>query len=384
MHMKRLLVAGVTGMLFALILAACSSKAAGPAPEVGVVVGNRANSAPLGAANLSANLVSDWVAEGAVVSVVVPDGQPGLVATLDLAATGPNALYRTEMATAQTHRALTSLLTARATSPQADTLGAITLAARAVIGGGGARRVVVFDSGLSTVAPLAFQNGVLYDTPQAVVSFLRVTDELPDLHGVAVTWYGLGQVSAPQQPLTAAEQNRLAAIWSAVLDAAGARSVDIVSTPLAAAPQPSGLPVVSTVPVQPATSLVGHAPSTQPGLVVNLGPSAVHFVPNEATYLDPSHAEAVLAVVAHEIEAGGYHQVTLTGTTALPPGITLSKARAEAVADTLVADGVPASEITTVGAGEHFPGFVNDISPTGVFEPAPANEDRLVIVTASR
>jgi len=386
-HHRSLRAAGsalVAAALLAAGLAGCGTSSAAQVAEVGVVAGQLANNVPVAVSAEVESLAQHWVNEGAQLSVVVPDGQPAVEADLDLATTGPNSLYDREEAAANQHAALGALVGAKATTPQANPLGAITLAARAVRDAPGVKQVVVLNSGLQTVAPLSFQYGLLNEQPGAVVAYLRRTDELPDLHGVKVTWLGLGETSRPQPPLSTAELRRLRSIWVAVLDAAGASSVHVIASPLPSTPPVRGLPAVTTVPVTPPGTLKDLPQATRSPLVINLDPASVSFVPNEAEYLDPGEADAVLAVVAHQIRSGGYLHVNLTGTTALPPGITLSYARARRVAETLIGDGVPASSITVHGVGIHFAAFVADISPNGAFNPVAANQDRLVIITANR
>jgi hypothetical protein len=359
-----------------VMLTGCGSHPAQPVAAA-VVIGQRANSIAFNGSSALQDLVHEWVADGAQVAVVSAGGVPTVVRSLDLAITAANGLYQQEDTAAEQAAVLTDLLRTRAATPQADPLGAITLAARSVIDGIGEREVDIVDSGLQTTAPLAFQYGLLDESPATVVAFLRASDELPDLHGVDVIWYGLGQTEAPQDPLTAADYSRLRDIWSAILHASGAASVTIVSAPLPSATEVADLPPVTPVPIKPATS-----PDPGSALVVTLDPTSLDFVPNEAQYLDPARADAVLAVVAHEIRAGGFHHLVLTGTTALPPGITLSVARARQVAETLIADGIPASSIAIRGVGTDFPAFVPD-DVGGVFDATAAALDRLVIVTAT-
>jgi hypothetical protein len=339
------------------------------------VIGQRSNSVAIGDSPQLDALVQRLVAEHAEVSFVVCDGQPALVHTLELAVSAPNPLYARQETAADQQLAETTVVATRATSPEADPLTAIGLAGRAVADGFGARQVVVFDSGLQTVAPLRFQDGLLGESPAAVVAFLRATDELPDLSGMSVTWYGLGQTRAPQESLTTAAFEQLQAIWKAILHASGASSVSINVAPLPLANDPGNLPPVSLVPIAPVGSLIRS-------LVVSLDPTSVDFVPNEAVYRDPAQADEVLADVAREILAGGFHHVLLTGTTALPPGLALSFARAERVAETLAGDGVPSSSLTVRGLGTRFTGFVPDLNPGGSLNDAAAQRDRLVIITA--
>jgi hypothetical protein len=315
------------------------------------------------------------VAEHAEVSVFVCDGQPELVRTLDLAVSAPNSLYARQETAAAQQLAETTVVSTRATSPEADPLTAIGLAGRAVADSSGARQVVVYDSGLQTVAPLRFQDGLLGESPTSVVSFLRATDELPNLSGTSVTWYGLGQTRAPQTALTTAAFEQLQAIWTAILRASGVAALSIDVAPLPLASDPGNLPPVSLVPISP----IGSSPE----LVVTLDPTSVDFVPNQAVYRDPAQADEVLAVVAREILAGGFHHVLLTGTTALPPGHALSLARAVRVAETLASDGVPSSSLTVRGVGTAFTGFFPDVNPDGSLNDAAAQRDRLVIITAT-
>ena len=307
---------------------------------------------------------------------MICDGQPALVRTLDLAVSAPNPLYARQETAANQRLAQTTVVSTTATSPEADPLSAIGLAGRAVADGSSARQVVVFDSGLQTVAPLRFQDGLLGESPAAIVAFLRATDELPDLSGISVTWYGLGQTRAPQTALTIAALKQLQAIWQAIMRASGASSISLDVAPLPLANDPGNLPPVSLVPIAPIGSL-------SRALVVALDPSSVDFVPNEAVYRDPAQADEVLAVVAREILGGGFHHVLLTGTTALPPGHALSLARAERVAETLASDGVPFSSLTVRGVSNRFTGFVPDVNPDGSLNNAAAQRDRLVIITAT-
>ena len=44
---------------------------------------------------------------------------------------------------------------------------------------------------------------------------------LPDLTGVRVRWYGMGEVVAPQESLDEAAKARLTEIWKTVIETAG-------------------------------------------------------------------------------------------------------------------------------------------------------------------
>jgi len=375
-RLARLLAAG--GLVCAgPLLAGCRSQPLAPGAQVAVVAGQRSNSSVIEESPQLDGLISGLLAQRAQVSVIVPDGEPSVRQAFSLSVSAPNSLYRQREQAAVQQLLTQSILNAKALSPQADLLGAIALGARAVVGGPGARRVVIVDSGLQTVAPLEFQLGLLGERPSTVVAFLREQGELPDLRGTRVQWLGLGDVRAPQQQLTIAAYRQLRSIWLAILRASGAASVSIDPAPLPTATDPPALPWVTPVPIRQPGAL-------QRSIVVALDPSSVDFVPNESTYLDPGRAQTILAALARQILAGPYRHVTLIGTTALPPGIELSSARATQVERTLGEDGVPTGWMRVRGLGCcSWPGFVPDRNPDGSLNNAAAERDRLVIVTAT-
>jgi hypothetical protein len=45
---------------------------------------------------------------------------------------------------------------------------------------------------------------------------------------------------------------------------------------------------------------------------------------------------------------------------------------------------VPAQDIGVIGVGEDFPGFISDVNPDGSLNNAAAQQNRLVIITATQ
>src|ERR1035441_1649963 len=115
-----------------------------------------------------------------------------------------------------------------AAAPQADVLGALSLAAEATPAGG---NIVVIDSGLQTAGQLMYQNpGVLMSPPSDVVKFLRAGNLIPRLSGRHVLLYGFGYTAAPQAALDQPERENVAAQWKAIV-AAGGACVTVNTTP---------------------------------------------------------------------------------------------------------------------------------------------------------
>ena len=257
--------------------------------------------------------------------------------------------------------------------PQADVLAALNLAASAT---GPDGNIIVVDSGLQTVAPLEYQQpGLLMAPSSDVVTFLRQSNLLPDLSGRHVLLSGFGYTASPQPPLNEAQRNNVVSQWEVIVRAGGG-CVTVDTRPNTAA-EISGLPPVSIVapPATPVFSNCGTIPLEDAG--------TVGFNAGTATFRDPSAAMATLSQLADKLKQGTGH-ITLIGSSSSEGGDTLNKTlsqeRAQAVERVLVSLGIPASRLTTVGDGSHWPGRVRDIGPGGVLLPGPAERDREVIV----
>lgn len=241
----------------------------------------------------------------------------------------------------------TALAQARATAPEADTLGAIAAAARAMEGRAGrTRRIIVVDNGLQTAGELRLQSPrALFSDSTELVDSLAAGRRLPDLTGVEVTWVGLGSSAAPQQVPDERPRANLRDLWTGIIEKAGGRVTFAGSLPDGAAAQ-TGLPPVAAVDV----SDEPIAPADPCPTVFD---DQVGFMANKAEFRDPQRARDVLQPIAAGL-ATRAQSARLVGYVAQPERVTLrplSLQRAEAVRDLLVELGVPASLLTAEGGG---------------------------------
>ncbi len=315
---------------------------------------------------------------GPTISLIGIDGRPSLVASAAFASDAefPDAVDRDRETFLATFGDAVSSV--RATEPEADVLAALAMAARAARDGGSTGTVVLVDSGLQTVPPLDFsQPGLLDAAPAEVVEFLDRTGAIPDLSGLTVLLAGIGDTTAPQQPLDVARQAALVELWSGIARSGGAACVHAASAPRGSEPV-SGVPPVSTVEVPAPPSF---DPSSR--IVLPDNPT-VGFVPGQAILRDAEAAADVLQPVADWLAADPQRQARITGTTArhgsLESQIALAVERAETIKQRLVELGADPSRITTDGVGSEFPGYVPDQGPDGGLLPGPAAQNRSVII----
>ncbi|MDL5155683.1 OmpA family protein [Actinomycetospora termitidis] len=354
-----------------------------PVGPMAIAVGGRANEPEPGlpgAVQQAAITVVSGAADQKVqpkFTVVSVDGRPTVAGSDTYRTDAGNAIAAQDDQNAFLSGLGDAISQLRAQTPEADTLGALTLAGRSVQGSRPGT-VVLVDSGLSTVAPLDFRTeGLLAAPVQDVVSSLRDANALPSLNGATVVLAGIGDVAEPQGPLDTSQRASLVALWRGIAEAGGASCVAVVDEPRSG-DAPSDVPPVSTVALPP-------PPTITPGRSTALpDDGSVGFRPDTAEFRDENAARGVLGPFADFVKQGPTHRLALTGTTARAGSpasqVDLSTRRAEAVKGLLVSLGAAADRITTKGVGSQFPGYVNDVGPGGRQLPGPAATNRKVIV----
>lgn len=204
--------------------------------------------------------------------------------------------------------------------------------------------LLILSSGLSTAGGFNLRDVGWDANPRTVATQLRQRGLLPRLAGWRVDFSGLADVAGRQTALPLPQRSTLTAYWMAICHAAGAAAcgTDDTIRPDPASRSSTPVPVV---PVPAVTPVFG--PRDSAGLSV---PAAELFAFNSAGLL--GGADSILRPLVGRALAR--HQlVTITGY-ASPDGgsaaynLALSRARALAVRNRLVALGLPPSQISQV------------------------------------
>jgi OmpA-OmpF porin, OOP family len=379
--------AAVAGLGLALAaVAGCSSASAAPTALPGtclsgarvpltIVVGERSNVPSIQFPSAVSSLVNTAAKDREPITLIRIDGEPKVTPLAAFSTTDVSSgAIQQDIGNyvAGVFQILTSSRM-HAAAPQADVLGALSLAASATPPGG---NIVVIDSGLQTAGQLMYQEpGVLMSPPSDVVKFLQQGNLIPGLSGRHVLLYGFGYAAAPQAVLDQPERENVIAQWKAIV-AAGGACVTADTTPNTNA-EMAGLPAVSAVPLPlpPVFKACGTTVLSNDG--------SVGFDDGNATFRDPAAARSTLNNLAAVLRQGT-EAITLIGSTSTEGGDAindpLSTQRAAAVKSVLISLGISGSRITVIGDGAHYPGRVPDIGPNGQLMLAQAEQDREVIV----
>jgi outer membrane protein OmpA-like peptidoglycan-associated protein len=331
-------------------------------------------------------LLTSAVENQAAVAVVTVDGSPAMTRlgryTID---TDNDSRHHDDMT-----RALGSIRkavqAAAADSNGSDLFAGIKIASdfiRAAAGSAADGYIAVIDAGLPDTGVIDMTRpGMLAADPTEVAK--SIDADLRGLHlkGMNVTLVGIGYTSSPQVPLTAAHSDAVSTFWQDLLKAGGA-TVESMSSPRTGKPPTMPFttrPVGLRKPPQPPKV----RPCTTTTLVYD-DASPVGFEPNSNDFRDSDAAETVIRGIARWLLGGPDRTVVITGTTARVDTeanqVRRAKERAQTFGAKLVEHGVRPAQITTRGAGSHFPGYVQDHTSDGKLDPLAAVKNRSVRLT---
>lgn len=318
---------------------------------------------------------------GSISSVIV-DGRPSVHCSYNIAApdVSVDKTKRAQIAKENAAAIIAACSSAAAKTPEADTLGAITLSAQALSSAkdGEVKKMVVYDSFVSTTSYLnMLKNNFFNADTETVVNKLKAKSAIPDLTGIDITVVGMGQVCDEQADLPADYQAKLEELWRAIFEAGNANSVTVDKMPLAEVINDADLPEVSEVPM-PAKGI------DDIGGYYTFNNDTVKFLPDSCVFADESAAVSALADMANEIKANPSMNITIAGTTASADGdgVALSKSRAEAVKSILVSEfGISGDRIDTLGLGKKDCAFrVDDTNADGTLNESVAPQNRAIYV----
>lgn len=372
---KNMLVTLFILILFTMSTTACSNDA-NPAPSesLAIVTGVRSNVNNIANSPVLKNHIEKAIQNNGHIVLVSVESKPRVYLSSSLKMPETKGYSKTKINTI--HEELNAEIRhyvaseGQATSPEADILESISLAADVLANTSNAskKKMLILDSGLSTVNYLNFTSGLLNDniTTDEIVKRLEKEKAIPDLsHVDLVEWAYLGQSAAPQEVLNKKQEAKLLEIWGTVLRLAGSKESVFLREVLPNNPY-KNLPNVSCIQAD------AQAINIQPMKYIVLNDDKLSFVGDEATFIDENSARQTLKEVAKELDSYPENQIYVVGCTASSNGKNpdftqaLSTSRAETVIRVLTEYGICRDRLIPVGLGErHTSWRVNDLDVNG-------------------
>jgi len=281
---------------------------------------------------------------GGSASLVITDGNPQVIGPVRFDEEKANSVQQEKTDKKKSAEVAEMVKSAAASTPETDLISALSLSARlAASGTAEDKQIVIRHSGVNTADSLPMQELDLVSSDITdLIDQLDAEALIPDLQGVKIHFFGLGDVAGSQQALSKKQVKWLQSFWQSFFERSGAEvtfHADIVS----------GNALTNEHSVTPVTPAEGVN-------FVKFSSKKVEFKPDSDDFLDEETARSAIAEVAAQMKEGSAHYI-IAGSTAKVDNPTqdgparLSLLRAQAVRQVLVDAGVDAERLTCVGLG---------------------------------
>lgn len=281
---------------------------------------------------------------GGSASLVITDGNPQVIGPVRFDEEKANSVQQEKTDKKKSAEVAEMVKSAAASTPETDLISALSLSARlAASGTAEDKQIVIRHSGVNTADSLPMQELDLVSSDITdLIDQLDAEALIPDLQGVKIHFFGLGDVAGSQQALSKKQVKWLQSFWQSFFERSGAEvtfHADIVS----------GNALTNGHSVTPVTPAEGVN-------FVKFSSKKVEFKPDSDDFLDEETARSAIAEVAAQMKEGSAHYI-IAGSTAKVDSPTqdgparLSLLRAQAVRQVLVDAGVDAERLTCVGLG---------------------------------
>lgn len=279
---------------------------------------------------------------GGSASLVITDGNPQVIGPVRFDEEKANSVQQEKTDKKKSAEVAEMVKSAAASTPETDLISALSLSARlAASGTAEDKQIVIRHSGVNTADSLPMQELDLVSSDITdLIDQLDAEALIPDLQGVKIHFFGLGDVAGSQQALSKKQVKWLQSFWQSFFERSGAEvtfHADIVS----------GNALTNGHSVTPVTPAEGVN-------FVKFSSKKVEFKPDSDDFLDEETARSAIAEVAAQMKEGSAHYI-IAGSTAKVDNPTqdgparLSLLRAQAVRQVLVDAGVDAERLTCVG-----------------------------------
>lgn len=281
---------------------------------------------------------------GGSASLVITDGNPQVIGPVRFDEEKANSVQQEKTDKKKSAEVAEMVKSAAASTPETDLISALSLSARlAASGTAEDKQIVIRHSGVNTADSLPMQELDLVSSDITdLIDQLDAEALIPDLQGVKIHFFGLGDVAGSQQALSKKQVKWLQSFWQSFFERSEAEvtfHADIVS----------GNALTNGHSVTPVTPAEGVN-------FVKFSSKKVEFKPDSDDFLDEETARSAIAEVAAQMKEGSAHYI-IAGSTAKVDNPTqdgparLSLLRAQAVRQVLVDAGVDAERLTCVGLG---------------------------------
>ena len=401
-RVKRLGVVALAVVIMAVLTGCGTEKVSASASKnqevhVAVVLG-----APVNSPCVNLKLIQDVIYQACYsqgsVTLVVDDGEPYCTAiNIPSQEKHLSKSKYDQIAKKQTKKILKLASSMKSRTADVDSIKSVQRAARALNSveqkGKGdtelVRKLIICDNLLSTTGVLSFVDYNLNTANEGdITTQLKKLDEIPQLDGISVTAYNVGDTAGQQKSLPETSRKNLKAIWNSIFEAGSAKKVQFKDNlPLSSTYNKDSMPTVSPITVVQSSMEIHDTEDVNEafadGGVLNFDETSIAFHEGTAELADEESASKALQYVTEYMNQYPDFKLVVCGTTACWGGEDyckkLSLERADTVCELLVKEGIDRSRIKSAGVGYSFADFYTyDQKPDGELDETIAKTNRSV------
>lgn len=365
--------------------------------HVAVVLGAHVNSPCVNLKLIQDVIYQACYSQGSV-TLVVDDGEPYCTAiNIPSQEKHLSKSKYDQIAKKQTKKILKLASSMKSRTADVDSIKSVQRAARALNSveqkGKGdtelVRKLIICDNLLSTTGVLSFVDYNLNTANKGdITTQLKKLDEIPQLDGISVTAYNVGDTAGQQKSLPETSRKNLKAIWNSIFEAGSAKKVQFKDNlPLSSTYNKDSMPTVSPITVVQSSMEIHDTEDVNEafadGGVLNFDETSIAFHEGTAELADEESASKALQYVTEYMNQYPDFKLVVCGTTACWGGEDyckkLSLERADTVCELLVKEGIDRSRIKNAGVGYSFADFYTyDQKPDGELDETIAKTNRSV------
>lgn len=401
-RVKRLGVVALAVVIMAVLTGCGTEKVSASASKnqevhVAVVLGAHVNSPCVNLKLIQDVIYQACYSQGSV-TLVVDDGEPYCTAiNIPSQEKHLSKSKYDQIAKKQTKKILKLASSMKSRTADVDSIKSVQRAARALNSveqkGKGdtelVRKLIICDNLLSTTGVLSFVDYNLNTANEGdITTQLKKLDEIPQLDGISVTAYNVGDTAGQQKSLPETSRKNLKAIWNSIFEAGSAKKVQFKDNlPLSSTYNKDSMPTVSPITVVQSSMEIHDTEDVNEafadGGVLNFDETSIAFHEGTAELADEESASKALQYVTEYMNQYPDFKLVVCGTTACWGGEDyckkLSLERADTVCELLVKEGIDRSRIKSAGVGYSFADFYTyDQKPDGELDETIAKTNRSV------
>lgn len=401
-RVKRLGVVALAVVIMAVLTGCGTEKVSASASKnqevhVAVVLGAHVNSPCVNLKLIQDVIYQACYSQGSV-TLVVDDGEPYCTAiNIPSQEKHLSKSKYDQIAKKQTKKILKLASSMKSRTAQVDSIKSVQRAARALNSveqkGKGdtelVRKLIICDNLLSTTGVLSFVDYNLNTANEGdITTQLKKLDEIPQLDGISVTAYNVGDTAGQQKSLPETSRKNLKSVWNSIFEAGNAKKVQFKDNlPLSSTYDKDSMPAVSPITVVQSSMEVHDTEEVNEafvdGGVLNFDETSIAFHEGTAELADEESASKALQYVTEYMNQYPDFKLVVCGTTACWGGEDyckkLSLERADAICELLVKEGIDRSRLKSAGVGYSFADFYTyDQKPDGELDETIAKTNRSV------